>query len=921
MIKNLLKFTLWGLIFFTPVMRSAIAQSLGDYTSAHQSEKSLTIHTTSGSVRLIPYADDIVRVDFLPTDTTESDSSFVIIQDSTTYVGFQVQSTDATMMLTMNTIHVIIQKYPVRLSFQKSNGEILLQESESGGMGSSGHQRIARFQLTPNGRFYGSGERGGGLNLRNRIIELYNTQNYGYSRAPAQMNINVPYIGSNQGYALYFDNTYPAEFDIGASDPNQLVYQTEGGELTYYVIASSNIPGQLERYTWLTGRQPLPPKWALGYLQSKFGYRTEQEAREMVATMREKNFPGDAIILDFYWSSHMGDLSWDLSNWSDPDGMISEFADDGIHTIILADPYFVENSDYYGELTNQYPEFVGRDLAGAPYTLSNWWSCGCNAVLFDITNPDAQNWLWEKYSNLLDMGLAGLWTDLGEPERHPPNMHHSLGSAAKVHNIYNLLWAQTIFQNYSNYTPDSRIFNLTRSGFAGIQRYGVFTWSGDVSKSYDGLASQVPFMLNMGLSGLAYHSSDIGGFCYGNTTPELYIRWLELGVFSPFVRPHGTDFQATEPWTFGTIAESYARNLLTLRNQLIPYIYTTARENYLTGIPIVRPLFFDNQDDPSLMNNIESYMFGESFLVSPVLQEGVREKTLFLPQGKWIELWTDDIYTGGQSVTVDAPLPQIPLFVKSGSIIPMQPPMDYVDTEPADTMKIHIYPDPQISGEFSLYEDDGITTEYQGGAFATTTMSYDLQTIENYPELVINIDATTGSFSGMPQSRTYRSITHLLAQPPDTVIWTGGVLLQTEDLPELTSSNAGYYYDTATNSLYIQTRDSLSHNQQFRVRSAEISTSLELNSTLAQQFSLHQNYPNPFNPMTNIEFELNVKGFTSLKVYNLRGQVVATLVDEVLEPGHYSFNFKATEDLSSGIYIYRLKSSDVISTRKMLFVK
>jgi len=902
-------------------MKTAFAQSLGNYTSLQQTTNSLTVHTTTGSVQLIPYADDIVRVDFLPTDTTVSDSSFVIIQDSSASVGFQVQDADSSLSLVMNALRVQIQKYPVRLAFQNSGGEVVLRESESGGMESIGNQRMARFQLSPAERLYGSGERGNGLNLRGRRINLYNTQNYGYSTPPAQMNINVPYLGSSNGYAIYFDNTYPSEFDIGESNPSQLVYRTDGGELTFYVFAASAITDQLQRYTWLTGRQALPPKWALGYLQSKFGYRNEQEAREMITTMRAKNFPGDAIIIDFYWSAHMGDLTWDPANWSDPAGMIADFAEEGIHTIILTDPYFVENSSYYGELTNQHPEYLGRDGTGAPYTLPNWWSCGCDAVLFDITNPGAQSWLWEKYATLFDLGLAGLWTDLGEPERHPSDMHHSLGSAEKVHNIYNLLWAQTIFQNYSNYAPNSRAFNLTRSGFAGIQRYGVFTWSGDVSKSYDGLASQVPFMLNMGLSGLAYHSSDIGGFCCGNTTPELYIRWLELGVFSPFVRPHGADFQSTEPWTFGTIAESYARNLLTLRNQLIPYIYTTARENYLTGIPIVRPLFFVDQDDPSLMNNTESYMFGESFLVSPVLREGVREKTLYLPQGRWIEFWSDDIYTGGQSVTVDAPLPQIPLFVKSGSIIPMQPPMEFVDAAPADTILVHIYPDPQNSGAYSLYEDDGLTTGYQDGEYATTGMRYALQAGDNYPELEINFDATAGSFSGMPHTRTYRSITHLIAQPPDTVLWNRGVLMPTQDLAELTRSDGGYYYNGTTQVLYIQTRDSVSHHQQFTVRGAELTTSLETGTSLAQQFSLSQNYPNPFNPVTRIGFELNSKGLTTLKVYNLRGQVVATLVNKVLEPGRYSYNFRAAEDLASGIYIYRLQTNEKVLTRKMLFVK
>ncbi|MEK6571439.1 MAG: TIM-barrel domain-containing protein, partial [Bacteroidota bacterium] len=414
-----------------------------------------------------------------------------------------------------------------------------------GGLATNQAERWAVFSLSSDEHFYGTGERGTSLDKRGHAFDSYNTQIGGYTSALPTMNINIPFLASSKGYALYFENTYRGRFDLGSSDPTKFMYKAFGGELSYYLIVTRRIQDQLEKYAWLTGHQPLPPKWAFGFIQSKFGYRNDTEARMLVRTMRQKQIPCDAIVLDLYWFSQMGDLLWNLSAFPNPFQMMSDFLAQGIKTVVITEPYISSLSSNYSVAAAS--GYLGQNGQGQPYVLNNWWSCGCDAGLLDLTRPSAQDWWWGKHPEFFGNELAGIWTDLGEPERHPDDMQHYLGSTAKVHNIFNLLWARTLFEGYGRFRPSQRLFNLSRSGYAGIQRYGVIPWSGDVGKSFGGLAVQLPMMLNMGMSGLAYHNSDIGGFCCGTTTPELYVRWMQYGTFCPITRAHGTG-QPTEPW-------------------------------------------------------------------------------------------------------------------------------------------------------------------------------------------------------------------------------------------------------------------------------------------------------------------------------------------------------------------------------------
>ncbi len=892
---------------------------LGNFTGSSSHGSSLTVRADSSAVRFVFYAPDVLRIDYLPAPGSVPDSSFVVVRDTTTPVATTVVETDSTIELFSSALRVVCQKFPVRFSFYNDGGALLLAEPPSGGFAAGPTSRSSTFTMSADEHFYGTGERGTAIDRRGQAFDSYNLQIGGYTSALSTMNINVPFVASTRGYAIYFDNTYPGRFQFGTGNPTTFSYSANGGELTCYLMAAPTVAAQLERYTWLTGRQPLPPRWALGFIQSRYGYHNETEASTMIQTMRQKEIPCDAIVLDLYWFIHMGDLLWNTSSWPQPSTMMANFLSQGFKTVVITEPYIIQQSTNF-TMADVYGYFT-KNGSSQSYLLSNWWSCNCNAALLDLTNPAARQWWWNKHPPFFGAELAGIWTDLGEPERHPSDMVHALGSTAKVHNIYNLLWAKTIFDGFQEMRPNERIFNLTRSGFAGIQRYGVITWSGDVGRAFGGLAVQPPMMLGMGMSGLAYHNSDIGGFCCGTTTPELYTRWMQYATFCPIARAHGSG-QATEPWAYGAQAESICTKFLRLRYQLLPYNYTLAHENYLTGMPLARPLFFAEPGNNALASESSAYLWGDAFVVSPVVTAGQTSQFVHLPPGTWLDYWTDEVYAGGREISVPTPLDQMPLFVKAGSIVPMQPVMNYSNERPLDTLFLEVYPLPNEQGTFTLYEDDGATLAYQSGSFAHTVLSQQVSqsadSLQGDQLLDLLIGASDGSFEGKLTRRVYLADIHTLTQPPSSVTVNDLALGEQSSYGEM-RTGGGFYYDSTARRLYIQVSGSTDSSYHVTVYNLRTTTSVGKTAD-PLKFHIDQNYPNPFNPVTIIRYSLPHAGHVTLKVFNLLGQEVKTLVDELENPGVKSVTFHAGS-LPSGVYFYRLQSKEYTETKKLVLTK
>lgn len=761
------------------------------------------------------YRPDMIRVDWLPDGVASPDTSFAVIRSPEHTPA--VRDEEEALVLDAGGVVATVHKFPLRIAVAKGE-DVLLSERETPLLVTDS-TRTVQFDADSTMAVYGTGERGGDFNLQGRAFDVYNTQRYGYSTASATMKINIPLAVTTGGFALFMDEVDRGRFDIGATEPGRLAYTSEHGAVSYVVIAAGDIREQIRQYTWLTGRQPLPPKWGLGYIQSKYGYRTETEARGVVDTLRQKGFPVDAVVLDLHWFEHMGDLAWNRDAWPTPFGMMDDFLDRGVRTVAITETYIAEPSDLFEPAIEG--GHVGMRPDGSAYRLPDWWSCpeGCPAVLADMTRPETRDWWWEKHPPFMGDAMAagdttkarlsGLWTDLGEPEKHPDDMQHHLGPAPVVHNAYNLLWAETLHRGLTAMRPEERVFNLTRSGSAGIQRFGTVHWSGDVRRSFTGLAQQPALMLQMGLSGIGYYGSDIGGYIGDTLDPELMIRWMQHGALTPTMRPHGVDNLPTEPWRFGAQAETIIRDFVRLRYRLMPYLYTLAYENHRTGLPIARPLFFADPDNPDLRNEGDAYLLGDALLVAPVLEEGARAGDVPLPGGEWLDWWTGAVVEGGQTVTADAPLDRIPLYQKAGTILPMRPVRLHTGAQPADTLHLRVALAPQDAAStaaLSLYEDDGVTTAYRDGEFATTgiTATY-LGAASGDGSLRLHVQRTLGGYDGFPNARSVQAQIPRIASAPDAVTHNSRSLPKRSST-ETVATNGGYHYDAASGILTLQTR-------------------------------------------------------------------------------------------------------------------
>lgn len=589
----------------------------------------------------------------------------------------------------------------------------------------SGHHRGVQILLQPNEKFFGGGERALPLNRIGQRIPLDNSPWYGYGEGADHLNYSVPVLLSSKGYGLLFDNPSRGYIDIGSSRPEILEAGFSSGAVDVYIIPGKNPDEILQNYTALTGRQPLPPRWAFGNFISRFGYRSQQQAEEVVKRMKQDSFPADAVIIDLFWFGDsirgtLGNLDWNRSKWPSPEAMISHFKNQDIHTILVTEPFILEGTKNY---TSSLP-YLATDSAGKPFTLQDFYFG--KGGLVDLFRPDAQQWFWQFYKKQMDNGVGGWWGDLGEPEKHPSAMYHNLASfgvsrrmtADEVHNMYGHQWSKMLSQNFTREYPNTRLFYLNRAGFAGSQRFSVFPWTGDVGRNWSGLRAQLYNLQSMSLSGIPYVHSDAGGFGGGENDPELYTRWLQFAAFTPIFRPHGTALGDLEPTVKDIPSEptfqdepykSMARNTIKQRYALLPYNYSLSFQQTAFGKPLIRPLFYYDFADTILLHAQDEYMWGDAFLVAPVVEPGAKQRKLYLPAGNWYSFQTNETLTGNKWITQNVSIDQIPVFVKGGSFVPLWETSAYTSTaqyDPSREITIRYYPSTSNSS-FVFFDDDG----------------------------------------------------------------------------------------------------------------------------------------------------------------------------------------------------------------------
>lgn len=617
---------------------------------------------------------------------------------------------------------------------------------------------------------------------------MYNRQNYGYTAGDPrirQMNITMPLFLSSNGYAIMFDDYAAASMVM--SDP--IVYTTESTvPVSYYFVNSTGSLADLTtKLTTITGRQDLPPLWSLGYITSKYGYRTQRETIGVIDTLKRAGYPLDGIVLDLYWygkEQDMGRLEWDPEQWPDHKKMMAELKRRGVNTVIISQPYILRNgrgSDNYNTLRDK--GLLLADTTGSPQEVTIWVGEG---GMFDVANPDTRAWLSDRYKQLTLDGVGGWWGDLGEPEVHPESGMHANGlTTRQYHNRYGNDWSGIIYDLFKKDFPDRRLMTMMRGGTTGLQSYSVFPWSTDVSRSWGGLAPQITIMLNSGLSGLGYMSHDVGGFAIDPAAPydpELYVRWLQLGTFSPVLRTHSQS--TAEPYCYPD-QQDIILPLIKERYRWLPYNYTLAYENASQGLPLVRPLNFYTPGTPRYDDINDEYLWGRDILVAPVLTQGATERRVIFPDGEWLDITApDNIHYGGDTIIYPAPLNVLPLFVRAGSFIPMADyKMDNTGDYRTDRYTINYYPTSGLS-TYNLYEDDLTSpSSLESGNYRLVTFSG--QASDTYINIKV---ATTGHIDGSADNKRLTFVVHRIMSRP-TSVTAGGKNVK------------GWRYDTATHTL------------------------------------------------------------------------------------------------------------------------
>lgn len=637
-------------------------------------------------------------------------------------------------------------------------------------------RRVMQIGVGSTGSFYGAGERAHHMDMRGDTLHMYNRPNYGYGEGDPRnghMNICMPLFVASAGYAVVFDDFAKADLILG--DP--ITYITESPEpVTWYFVNGANTLADVsESLSRLIGRQDMPPLWSLGYITSKYGYHTDAEAEGAIDTLKAGGYPVDGIVLDLYWygkEQDMGRLAWDLNKWHDPDDFLDYMNQRGVNVVTIAQPYVLRNGQgvvTYNELTKK--GLMLRDSAGQnPQEVKIWVGEG---GMFDVTNPDTRAWLTDRYSRLTDRGLAGWWGDLGEPEVHPENALHANGlTARQYHNRYGSDWAKIIYDMYRTKYPQKRVMTLMRAGTTGLQRYSVFPWSSDVARSWEGLQPQIRIMLHSGLSGLGYMGHDVGGFAIDRNNPvdpELYVRWLQLGTFSPMLRTHS---QAdAEPYHYPE-QENIIRQLILDRYRWLPYNYTLAYENSAKGYPLVRPINFHSpldRNDTSIDKVDDEFLWGRDVLVAPVLTKGATSRNIVLPAGSdWYDFNNPtEKYKGGTTVAdYPAPLEVLPIFVREGAFIPMaEYSMKNTRAFNHGKLTVRYYPAAKGITTYEMFEDDLVTPTPEGnnqGAIVTftgdTTQKNTLVTI-----------SSEGSYRGQREAKTMTLVVYNQTEQPRSV--------------------------------------------------------------------------------------------------------------------------------------------------------
>ncbi len=712
--------------------------------------------------------DEIIRFRFSTEGRFEDDFSYALSQPlyNKPKEELDFQDRDTHFRISTSKLTCLIHKQRLLVRILDKAGNILC-EDEKGfhwewNKGSGGDIVKMSKQVQSSEHYYGLGDKSYNLDLRGRRFTLWGSDTYGYGKDTDPLYKNIPFYISLQrkvAYGIFFDNTFQSFFDFAHERNNVTSFWSMGGEMNYYFIYGPELLNVTQEYTHLTGKPELPPLWALGFHQCKWSYYPEDKVREITDGFRKNKIPCDAIYLDIDYMDGFRCFTWNKKYFPDPKKMVKELYEDGFKTVVIIDPGIKIDKNY-----SVYKEAYENDYfcrrADGPLMKGSVWPGLCNFP--DFTKPVVREWWKDLFKGLIEEdGIRGVWNDMNEPAvfeegTFPPDVRHDYDghpcSHRKAHNIYGMQMARATYHGVKKFAKPNRPFVITRSGYSGLQRY-TSVWTGDNVASWDHLTIANIQCQRLSVSGVSFTGSDIGGFIE-TPTGELFIRWIQLGIFHPFCRVHSSgDHGDQEPWSFGDKYTDLARKFIELRYQLLPYIYTAFWQYVDQGTPMLRPLCYLGQKDSETYYRSDEFALGDHILACPITQEKSDGRWLYLPTGQWYYYWTDDKFSGEEEVWADAKLDRIPMYIRAGAVIPFYPVQQYVGEKTIEELTLHVY---YVNGEETsmLYEDAGDGYGYEKGE--KNIRKFIVEGIHN--KLIVAQEVEINNFA--PSYQRYKLVLH-----------------------------------------------------------------------------------------------------------------------------------------------------------------
>lgn len=670
----------------------------------------ISLKTTKGNYSIRYFNQNAIETSFTLTDFSENLSSHAVIEKTGNFKFKATRESKQTVRYSVvnsqklgNTISIAIDSIPFNITYFYEKKRLFSQSKND----SEDSKIKLTLGISSDEVLYGGGARALGMNRRGNKLELYNRAHYGYETNAPLMNYCIPMVLSSNKYAVHFDSPGAGFIDLDGKKSNEIEVEIEGPRKTYQVIADDSWDSLISSWSLLTGRQPKLPLWALGNFASRFGYHSQREVEDLVARFQKDSIPLDAVIIDLYWfgktiQGTLGNLEFYRDSFPEPEKMVQTLKSKNIQTILVTEPFVLTTSNRWNDAVKN--DILAKDTAGEILTYDFYFG---NTGLIDIFEEKGKKWFWQRYHELKKIGIAGFWGDLGEPEVHPDHMRHGLFKAREVHNIYGHRWAEMLYSGLKSNYPRERPFILMRAGSSGSQRFGLIPWSGDVNRTWRGMRSQPEISLQMGMQGIPFMHSDLGGFAGANDDSELYVRWLQYGVFQPVFRPHAQEEVPSEPVFKDEETKQLAKQAIELRYRLLPYNYTLMYKANKFGNPLMRPVFFE--DNRAEMLNVDSiYFWGSEFLIVPVFVRSQVTKEIDFPNSSnWFDFYTLQYYKAGTKAAVDLTSEYIPTFVKGGAFVPMTENLQNTSQLENDKIQMYFFFDPETTSSSGLlYQDD-----------------------------------------------------------------------------------------------------------------------------------------------------------------------------------------------------------------------